>query len=89
VIMNKAIYKKPWFVYIAECGDATLYTGIARDVDSRIDDHNKTNKCKYTRSRKPIKLLYNEKHQNCSTAAKRESEIKKLTRKKKLELINK
>lgn len=87
--MNKAVYKKPWFVYIAECGDKSLYTGIARDASKRIDEHNRTNKCKYTRSRKPVKLLYSEKHTDFSSAAKREAEIKKFPRKKKLKLITK
>ena len=87
--MDKTIYENPWFVYIAECKDKSLYTGIARNVNKRIDEHNKTNGCKYTRSRKPIKLLYSEKYPNYSVATKRESEIKKLTRKKKLELVKK
>ena len=85
--MDKAIYNEPWFAYVAECHDKTLYVGVARDVKKRIADHNKTNKCKYTRYRKPIKLKYKELCENYSIARKRESEIKKFSRKKKLDLI--
>ena len=85
--MNKRIYDAPWFIYIAECGDGTLYSGIARDTDRRISDHNRTNRCRYTRSRKPVKLVYKEKHADHNAAARREAEIKKLSRKEKLELI--
>jgi putative endonuclease len=83
------IYDKPWLVYIAECKDRTLYTGIARDVSKRIKEHNNTNKCRYTRFRKPLKLLYTETTLNYNAARKRELEIKHFGKKKKLELISK
>ena len=85
--MDKSIYEQPWFVYIAQCRDKTLYVGIARDVAKRIKEHNNTNRCKYTRVRQPIDLLYNEKCSNHNRARKRELEIKKFSRKKKFVLI--
>ena len=86
--MDKSIYNKPWFVYIAECYDKTLYAGVAIDADKRIEAHNTTNNCRYTRFRKPIKLVYKEPCLNYSIARKRESEIRRLSRKKKAELVN-
>ena len=88
-VMDKKIYKQPWFVYIAECKGSTLYTGIAKDVDRRINEHNTTKKCRYTRFRKPIKLVYQECCKNYNLARKRESEIKTFSRKDKLELVGK
>ena len=76
-----------WYVYVAECADTTLYTGVAKDVAKRIDEHNAGNKCKYTRSRRPVKSVYKERHPGKGSALKREAEIKKLTREEKLILI--
>ena len=78
-----------YFVYILECSDKTLYTGIATDVERRLDEHNNSDKgAKYTKIRRPLKLVYSEESQDRSSASKRENEIKKLSREKKLELIN-
>ena len=86
--MSDNKYDKPWFVYIAECKDGTLYVGIAKDVDKRISVHNSTNKCRYTKFRKPIDLKYKRMCSNYNTARKKEREIKKFSRKKKFSLIN-
>jgi len=85
--MAKSIYSKPWFVYIAECKDKTLYTGIAIDVERRIHEHSNTKKCRYTRSRQPVVLKYKKRFKDHGQAWKREAEIKKLSREEKLELI--
>ncbi|MBU1084275.1 MAG: GIY-YIG nuclease family protein [Candidatus Omnitrophica bacterium] len=77
-----------WYVYIAECRDKTFYVGIARDPDKRIAEHNKTKRCRYTRYRKPIVLKYKEICDNYGAARKRETEIKKFSRKKKGEIIS-
>ena len=78
-----------YFVYILECSDNTLYTGIATDVQRRLDEHNNSDKgAKYTKVRRPVKLVYSEPQDNRSSASKREYAIKKLKRKEKLELIN-
>ena len=76
-----------WFVYILQCSDESLYTGISNDIEARIKTHNCGKGAKYTRSRLPVKLVYMEKFFNKSGALKREIELKKLSRKKKLNLI--
>lgn len=78
-----------YFVYILKCNDDTLYTGITKDVNKRLEEHNTSPKgAKYTKARRPVKLLYQEPSKDRSTASKREYAIKKLTRAKKLALIN-
>ena len=86
--MDKGVYKLPWFVYIVECRDKSLYVGITRDITRRVHEHNNTNRCRYTRFRKPVKMLYKERQANYSRALKREHEIKKFSRKKKFALID-
>ena len=86
--VGKSIYTQPWFVYIVQCQDKTLYVGIARDVLKRIRAHNTTNRCRYTRFRKPIVLLYKEVCENYNIARKKESELKRFSRKKKIALID-
>jgi len=77
-----------WHVYILRCSDGSFYTGITNDLDARIIRHNKRRASAYTRSRTPVKLVYKEAHRTKSKALKREIEIKDLTRKSKLALIN-
>ena len=80
--------KNNWKVYIVECADGTYYTGITTDTKRRLLEHNYSFKsAKYTRSRRPVKLVYEEDTQNRSTASKREYEIKKMKRKDKTALI--
>ena len=77
-----------YYVYIVECSDKTLYTGIAKDIDKRIDEHNNSTKgAKYTKARRPVTLKYVEKSEDRSSASKREYAIKQLTKKEKLALI--
>lgn len=77
-----------YFVYILECSDGTLYTGITKDITKRLEEHNSSDKgAKYTKARRPVKLLYEESSNDRSSASKREYEIKKFSRLKKLELI--
>ena len=78
-----------WFVYLVRCNDASLYTGIAKDVERRIAEHNGAGKlgAKYTRARRPVQLVYQEPHLTRSDAAKRESEIKNYGKQKKENLI--
>ena len=78
---------KPWYVYIVRCRDGSLYTGIALDVKQRIVKHNSGNGAKYTRSRRPVKLVKKEKYATESQARKREAEIKSWTRFKKERLL--
>jgi putative endonuclease len=77
-----------WWVYIVECADGTYYTGITTNVQRRLREHNFSFKsAKYTRSRRPVKLVYSEESLNRSEASKREYRIKKLSRQKKISLI--
>lgn len=75
-----------WQVYILECADGSLYTGIARNLDERIAAHNNGTGAKYTRGRRPVKLVYQENVTSRSIALRREITIKKLTRADKLRL---
>jgi len=77
-----------WYVYILECNDLTLYTGITNDLNKRISTHNNKKGAKYTKSRTPVKLIYYIEVDNRSTASMEECRIKKLTRKEKLNLID-
>lgn len=78
-----------YFVYILKCSDDSLYTGITTDLLRRVDEHNNSEKgAKYTSARRPVKLIYSEESFDRSSASKRERAIKKLTKAKKLELIN-
>ncbi len=76
-----------YFVYILECEGGTLYTGITTDMSRRFEEHMSGKTAHYTRAHKPIKVRYTEKHPNRSSALKREAEIKKLPRARKLELV--
>ncbi len=79
--------EKPFYVYILRCGDGSLYTGIATDVDRRVKEHNAGTGAKYTRSRRPVEAVYREKCPDKSSALKREAAIKKLTRDEKWGLV--
>lgn len=79
----------PWFVYIIEADDHSLYTGISTDVERRFQEHfDKPVGAKYFNGRKPVQVVYREGGHNRSTASKRESEIKKLSRQQKQALIS-
>jgi putative endonuclease len=82
--------KTSYFVYIVECKDGTLYTGIAKDVQKRLYAHNHLKSgARYTSIRRPIKLKFFEKHKNFKNAIKREIEIKSWSKKRKLALFGK
>lgn len=67
-----------WYIYILQCADETLYTGVATDVSARLATHNAGRGAKYTRGRLPVTLLYQESAETRSAALKREHAIKKL-----------
>jgi len=77
----------PWCLYIVRCSDASLYTGITTDISRRLKEHNSKKGAFYTKNKIPVELVYRESMTGQSEARKREAEIKKLTRKQKLELI--
>lgn len=78
----------PWFVYVVRCADDTLYTGITTNTLRRINEHNAGTPpgARYTRSRRPVTLAYVEGAASRSIATQRERAIKKLDRRRKLEL---
>lgn len=77
------------YVYILKCKDNTLYTGYTNDLDKRIKAHNDGKGAKYTKARRPVKLMYFEEYSSKGEALSREASIKKLTRTEKLSLIKK
>ncbi len=79
--------EKRWYVYILRCGDGTLYTGIATDVQRRLEAHRSGRGAKYTRGRGPLTLLYQEEAGAHSQALRRERQIKSLPREEKQRLI--
>jgi len=77
-----------WHVYMVECADKTLYSGITTDLERRIAEHNDSVKgSKYTRAKRPVTLVYSEQLPDRSTASKREYELKQLSREEKLALV--
>ena len=79
--------RKDWTVYILRCGDGSLYTGIAKDVGARVKQHSEGRGANYTRTRLPIKLLYQQEGLTRSKALIREAQIKAMPRSKKEEII--
>lgn len=77
-----------YHLYILECADKTLYTGIATDLERRVREHNTAKiGAKYTRARRPVKLVYSKRFRNRSLASRAEANIKKLSREDKLKFI--
>jgi putative endonuclease len=82
-----AMADKDYYLYIIECVDNTLYTGITTNVSRRLKQHNAGKASKYTRSRRPVRLLVSYLVGNRSEASKEEYRVKKLKRKEKLKWI--
>jgi predicted GIY-YIG superfamily endonuclease len=81
--------EKIWTVYILQCGDGSLYTGITDDLERRFRAHEAGKGAKYTRGRGPLKLCYREEMPDKGSALRREAELKRLRRSRKLDLIHK
>lgn len=77
----------PYYFYLLECADQSLYAGICLDLEGRVSVHNEGKGAKYTRSRRPVKLVYWETLKNKSLALKREIEVKKWSRDRKLQMV--
>jgi len=81
---------KIWYLYVVRCSDDTLYTGITTDWGRRLREHNTGKRgAKYTRTRRPVVLVYYEAHENRSLVQKAEYRFKQLTREQKERKINK
>ena len=76
-----------WLVYMLECSDNSIYTGITNNLEERLKKHQSGNGAKYLRGRLPIKIAYKELFINRSEATKREISIKKMSKKEKVRLI--
>lgn len=87
---EKKSRKKPaesWFLYILECSDGSFYTGITNNLERRVKKHNDGKASRFTRTRRPVKLLYQESCAGRTEALVRECAVKALPRKKKEELV--
>ncbi|ELZ87326.1 putative nuclease [Haloferax elongans ATCC BAA-1513] len=76
------------FVYVLRCSDDSLYTGYTTDVERRVAEHDAGEGAKYTRGRTPVELVHVESYDSKSAAMSREYEIKQLSRRQKLDLID-
>lgn len=77
-----------WYVYILECADRTFYTGITTELKRRVAEHNNSKLgAKYTRSRRPVRLVYMKKQKDKPAAMREECKIKKLSRQEKIEYV--
>jgi len=76
-----------WHVYVLRCADGSLYTGITNDLARRLAAHRAGTASRYTRSRRPVRLVYRERRRDRSAALKREAAIKRLPRAAKLRII--
>ncbi|MCR5547042.1 MAG: GIY-YIG nuclease family protein [Lachnospiraceae bacterium] len=75
------------YTYILECADGSLYTGYTTDLEKRVKAHNSGKGAKYTRARRPVKLVYHEEYETKEEAMRREYEIKQYPRKQKMKLV--
>ena len=78
---------KTWFIYILQCNDGSYYVGVATDVEDRLKEYNAGQGASFTKKRRPVKLVYTEKHESYASARKREAQLKGWRREKKEWLI--
>ena len=78
----------PHFFYLARCADESLYAGTCVDLAEREQKHNDGSGAKYTRSRRPVRIVYHEKYESVSKARRREAEVKKWSKERKEELLD-
>ena len=79
--------REAWFLYVLECNDGSFYTGITNDLARRFKMHNDGKASKFTRTRRPVKLLYHETLKSRTQALVRECAVKALPRRRKEELV--
>ncbi len=78
----------PWTVYMVQCSDGSLYTGVTTDLERRLAQHNNGRGAKYTRARRPVRLVYAERAADKGAALRREIALKRLSSARKRRLIN-
>lgn len=88
ILKHRNLYM--WHVYIIKCRDNSFYSGITVDLERRIKEHNEGGKgAKYTRARRPVKLVYKKRYRSRASASREEARIKNLNRQEKEDLISK
>ena len=85
--MSESNSKQEWYLYMIECKDSKLYTGITNDLDRRVKQHNCGKGCRFTKFRIPVRLIYKKVYSSKDEALKREAEIKGWRKDRKLELV--
>jgi len=86
---SPAVGPTEWPVYVLRCGDGSLYTGIAKDPQARLSQHQSGKGAAYTRTHLPVEMIYKESGLTRSQALSREAQVKKLPRGRKEELVRK
>jgi putative endonuclease len=76
-----------WHLYVLECSDGTLYIGIAKDVEKRLACHESGRGARYTRTRRPVRLVYSEPAGDHASALRRERRVKRWSRPGKVEKL--
>ena len=79
--------KAEWSLYVAECADGSYYTGIAKDIEKRIETHNSGKGSKYTAAHGPVRLIFQEPQGDYSSALRREYQVKTLSKERKIRFI--
>ncbi|MBI3385487.1 GIY-YIG nuclease family protein [Candidatus Gottesmanbacteria bacterium] len=85
--METTLVKQPWYLYIVQCSDESLYTGITTDLARRVREHNRGTGARSLRGKRPVRLVYHETYTNVGEARKREYAIKQWPRENKIKLI--
>ena len=87
--MTGKMQAKLYYFYVLRCADSTLYCGQTNDINRRVLEHNSSKKgAKYTKSRRPVELIYVEEHPTIQTVLKRELEVKRYSKSKKEKLVS-
>ena len=87
--MTLLTVEKKWYVYILLCSDGTYYTGVTTDLNRRLEEHNTSSRgAKYTKSRRPVRLIYFSEYDNRSSAQRAEYRLKKRSKQQKEQIIN-
>ncbi len=85
---DRSMEEKTWWVYILRCADGSLYCGVTNDRARRLRQHNDGTGARYTRSRRPVEMIWSEEAEDRPAALRREAAIKALSRAEKIKLIN-
>jgi len=80
------VSERAWYVYIVRCRTGQLYTGISLDVERRVEEHNRGRGARFTKTRRPVLLVYEETCRDRPSAMRREIEIKRMTRRQKVSM---